>query len=75
MKAHVQNPWTRSPSLMVNMSVEEVGQLMTALNACMPSAAGTNMTDNAFSALADLRRTLLHALETDRPNGLKGATP
>lgn len=60
---------------MVNMTVEEVGQLQVALDACLSDAARSGMPDNAFTALADLRRTLQHASATERPHGLKGAVP
>jgi hypothetical protein len=75
MKAHVQNPWTRSPQLFVHMTVEEVQQLVAALDACMPSAAGTAMSDNAFAALTDLRHQLLWSLQRDRPHGIKDVEP
>jgi len=79
MKAHVQNPWTRSPSLMVNVSVEHAQQLAAALAYVLeedgePSALD-GMTDNEADALRELHRTLRHALQTERPHGIKGVLP
>lgn len=83
MKAHVQNPWTNKPSLMVNMSVEEVQQLDTALRVIRDAIAQHADEDgvygllkpNEYAAFSELERTIEHALSTDRPNGIKGALP
>lgn len=81
MKAHVQNPWTRSPSLMVNMSVEEVQQLEAALEYLKElyirncdTHPGGLMNGNQQDALNQLRMLLEAKLGTDRPNGIKGCS-
>jgi ribosomal protein S7 len=56
---------------MVNMSVEEAQQLREALSWVQTG----DLTANQASALEDLARTLEHALQTERPHGIKGAEP
>lgn len=77
MKAHVQNAWTRNPSLMINLSVEETQQLEGALDylkrLCIADRGA--MTANQQDAFNQLLVTLRDKLETDRPNGIKGAAP
>lgn len=74
MIAHVQNPWTRSPQLFVHMTVEEVQQACAALRA-LESNAILGLTGNQADALLELKRTLEHALLTERPRGIKGVMP
>lgn len=75
MKAHVQNPWTRSPSLMVNMTVEEVQQTHAALTVLVGSIAWETLDANARDATNQLLRTLHHALATALPQGIRGVMP
>lgn len=75
MKAHVQNPWTRSPSLMVNMTVEEVQQLRFALSWCLEMGADEKMSANQRDAFGQLYGTLQHVLTTALPHGIKGVLP
>jgi hypothetical protein len=74
MKHHVQNPWTKSPSIMLNLSVEETQQLVAALrNAGF--TAGEDFDRNQADAYRQLLRTLENALSTDRPHGIKNVLP
>lgn len=75
MKAHVQNPWTQSPSLMVNLTVEETEQLKAGLEALKEAHIKdpTILDTNQENALNDLRMLLEQKLATHRPDGLKGA--
>ena len=83
MKAHVQNPWTRSPSLMVNVSVEEAQQLLAALELLarvyltQPDHIAPDhiLTSNQRDAFEQMTNTLQHALNTARPHGIKGVLP
>lgn len=78
MRAHVQNPYTRSPSLMVNLSIEKATQLLSALQLSKEHAikgGGPQWSANQEDALNCLRRTLEHAFSTPRPNGVKGCVP
>ncbi len=76
MKTHVQNPWTRNPQVFVHMSVEEVQQLSSMLDLYMAKCGLPDGCDrNQICALEDLKRELKHALETDRPHGIRGVTP
>lgn len=72
MKSHVQNPWTRSPQLFVHMTVEEAGQLLGYLRS---RDLGVPCTANQGDAFEQLKRTLEHAFQTDRPHGVKGVVP
>lgn len=77
MKHHVQNPWTKKPSLMVNLSVEESQQLLSALKALGGQylLGSTDLDANQEDACRELVRTLERALETPRPAGIKGCDP
>lgn len=75
MKAHVQNPWTRSPSLMVNMSVEHVQYPLDALLTLKDGARLRELDANQYDSLGNLCRELRHALNTPLPRGLKGVEP
>lgn len=80
MKTHVINPYTRSPSLMLNLTVEETQQVVAGVKHLLsqPLRAGDLpgcFTGNMQAAIYDLLGNLQHALETPRPGGLKGVTP
>lgn len=79
MRAHVQNPWTRSPSLMVNLSVEEATQLEAGL-ALLKEAyiqhrppLEPTLSSNQEDALNQLRILLEEKLKANKPDGLNGA--
>lgn len=80
MKAHVQNPWTKRPSLMVSLSVEEVLQLEAALDAIkrhyiQVGSDRPKLDANEQDALNQLRVQLETCLSTALPRGLKGVVP
>lgn len=78
MKAHVQNPWTRSPQLFVHLSVEEAQQIKAGMDevfAQFGALIHEHMDANQQDALEQLQRVIGHALSTDRPHGIKGTMP
>jgi hypothetical protein len=78
MKAHIQNPWTRSPQVFVHVTVEEAQQLAAGLDEVYQQFGQTirmYMDHNQQDALEQLRRVIKHTLVTERPCGIKGVTP
>jgi len=81
MKFHVQNPWTKSPSLMVHLTVEELQQLEGALAQIKElyiqycDSTRHTLTSNQEHVLNELRLLLEQAGKTERPHGIKGCTP
>lgn len=74
MKYHTQNVWTRRPSIMINMSEDEVQQLKAGLEALkeLHIQHPTTLDPSQEAALNQLRLTLEAAIATPRPNGISG---
>lgn len=72
MKAHVHNPWTRSPRVHVSLSVEEATQLLGYLRS---RDQGVPCTPNQGDAFDQLRRTLEWTVAQAPPHGIKGVLP
>lgn len=74
MKFHTQNPWTRKPSIMVNLTEDEARAVADAIS--ILAMADTLSLPPGFvertKAATDLQILLLDALNTPKPNGLGG---
>ncbi len=57
---------------MINVSVEHTQQLESALSVALYQIDRHCMSENQVDALRQLRDHLRHALETERPHGIKG---
>ncbi len=71
MKFHTQNPWTRKPSIMVNLTEDEARAVVQAI-ARLASTPSHCLTPEDTKAVMDLQLLLSDALTTPKPNGLGG---
>jgi hypothetical protein len=71
MKFHTQNPWTRKPSIMINLTEDEARAITLAISH-LGLASGRPLDPEKIKAATDLQVLLLDALNTPKPNGLGG---
>jgi len=72
MKFHTQNPWTRKPSIMVNLTEDEARAVARAISYLASLNTQGNLVIEQTQAATDLQVLLLEALTTPKPNGLGG---
>lgn len=72
MKFHTQNPWTRKPSVMVNLTEDEARAVAHAIGYLASLNTQGNLVIDKVQAVTELQLLLLEALSTPKPHGLGG---